>query len=83
MACTIRASSSAPDFVPEKTGEDDWPLGFYYIKTSKVEELNPPYIKEAERIVYRANHRFGLVYLEIQLKDGNNAAIEIVPWFLL
>lgn len=69
--------------VTEKTGEDDWPLGFYYIKTSKVEEENPPYMKEAAKITYRANHRFGIVYMEVLLKDGNRAAVEVVPWFLL
>lgn len=69
--------------VTEKTGEDDWPLGFYLIKTSKVEEENPPYMKEASKITYRANHRFGLVYIEIELKDGNTAAVEILPWHLL
>ena len=69
--------------VTEKTGEDDWPLGFFYIKTSKVEEENPPYMKEAAKVSYRANHRFGLVYIEVELKDGNTAAVEILPWHLL
>ncbi|MFN8321026.1 MAG: hypothetical protein U0T74_00085 [Chitinophagales bacterium] len=69
--------------VTEKTGVDEWPLGFYYIKTSKVEEIDPPSIKEADHIIYRANHKFGLVYAEIHLKDGNTASISLLPWFLM
>ncbi len=70
--------------ITEKTGQDDWPMGFMYIKTSKVEQLLPPTDKTAEKITFRANHKFGLVYIELQLKNGGGtASIDIVPWFLL
>jgi hypothetical protein len=69
--------------ITEKTGVDEWPLGFYYIKTTKVEEINPPNVTDADRIVYRANHKFGLVYAEVHFKNGNTASISLLPWFLL
>ncbi|MCG3166146.1 MAG: hypothetical protein POELPBGB_01922 [Bacteroidia bacterium] len=70
--------------ITEKTGQDDWPMGFMYIKTTKVEQLLPPTDKTAEKITFRANHKFGLVYIELQLKNGGGtASIDIVPWFML
>lgn len=78
--------------ITEKTGEDDWPFGFYYIKTSKVEqELIPPedeivepgYSIKLDKITYRANHKFGLVYIEIKLDNGPTISLDIYPWFLM
>lgn len=70
--------------ITEKTGQDDWPMGFMYIKTTKVEQLLPPDDKTAEKITFRANHKFGLVYIELQLKNGGGtASIDIIPWFML
>lgn len=50
--------------VTEKTGLDDWPYGFMYIKTIKVEEDLPTNSYGVTHVTYRANHRFGLVYIE-------------------
>lgn len=50
--------------VTEKTGLDDWPYGFMYIKTIKVEEDLPANSYGVTHVTYRANHRFGLVYIE-------------------
>lgn len=70
--------------ITEKTGQDDWPMGFMYIKTTKVEQMLPPTDKTAEKITFRANHKFGLVYIELQLKNGGGtASIDIIPWFML
>ena len=69
--------------VTEKTGLDDWPMGMLYIKTSKVEEVMPANDKTASKITFRANHKFGLVYVEVQLKNGQTATINIIPWFML
>lgn len=69
--------------VTEKTGLDDWPFGFFNIKTIKVEEVDPPNVKDASKIVFRANHKFGLVYAELQMRDGTVLNIELIPWFLL
>ncbi len=69
--------------VTEKTGQDDWPMGFLYIKTSKVEHYLPESDQVASKITYRANHKFGLVYIEVELKNGSTATMDIFPWFML
>jgi hypothetical protein len=51
--------------ITEKTGLDEWPLTpWFYIKTSKIEENVPSNPYNISKITYRANHRFGLVFLE-------------------
>lgn len=70
--------------VTEKTGSDDWPLGFMYIKTSKVDFQYPPEVPFVDKITIRANHKFGIVYLEIKFKGvGTPAKIDFIPWFLI
>ncbi len=69
--------------ITEKTGQDDWPFGFFLIKTQKVEQQVASDDPLVHHIVYRVNHKFGLVYLEYEFKDGTNLAIEVIPWFLL
>lgn len=69
--------------ITEKTGVDDWPYGFYYIKTSKIETVCPADDPVMQKITYRANHKFGLVYIELQLKNGKVIKTDIFPWFLL
>lgn len=57
--------------ITEKTGLDDFPLTpFFYIKTSKIEQNAPADDPVISKVIYRINHRFGLVYVEYQLKDG-------------
>ena len=52
-----------------KSSEDDFPYGFMYIKTTTVEsDINTGGIRKA---VYRANHKFGIVYVELTLEDGS------------
>lgn len=58
--------------VTERTNQDDFPYGFYNIKTIKVEE--DPKIPGIKNIVYRVNHKFGLVWLEIEMEDGSKAS---------
>lgn len=69
--------------VTEKTNQDDWPFGFFLIKTVKVEQQVASDDPLLDYIVYRANHKFGLVYLEFAFQDGTNLAIDVIPWFLL
>jgi len=66
--------------VTEKTGQDDWPFVFFDIKTSKIEQETLPEDELVERIVYRVNHKFGLVYLELQLRSGESVKADIVGW---
>ena len=58
--------------VTERTDQDDFPYGFYDIKTIKVEE--DPKIPGIKNIVYRVNHKFGLVWFEIEMEDGSKAS---------
>ncbi|MFH1196890.1 MAG: hypothetical protein V1720_14410 [bacterium] len=58
--------------VTERTDQDDFPFGFYNIKTIKVEE--DPMIPGIKNIVYRVNHKFGLVWFEIEMEDGSKAS---------
>jgi hypothetical protein len=58
--------------VTERTDQDDFPFGYYYIKTIKVEE--DPKIPGIKNITYRVNHKFGLVWFEIEMEDGSKAS---------
>lgn len=69
--------------ITEKSTVDDWPLSFWYIKTTKIEQELPESDELAKKITYRANHKFGLVYMETELKIGLTAKMQIVPFFLL
>lgn len=71
--------------VTENSGSDDWPFGLYYIKTIKVEQttFNPIMGALVSKITYRANHKFGLVYMEATMKNGNTMKISIYPWFMM
>lgn len=64
--------------VTEKTGLDDWPFGFMYIKTTKVEESNPG-IEGVSKVIFRANHRFGLIYVEYVLLNGVSVKLYLYP----
>jgi hypothetical protein len=60
--------------VVEKTGQDDYPYGFFLIKVVKVEE-NPSYLKAGgiTKITYIANHKYGLVGVVFTFDDGTTA----------
>jgi len=66
--------------VTEKTGLDEWPFVFWYIKTSKIEQETLPEDDLVERVIYRVNHKFGLVYMELQLRSGEKVKADIVGW---
>ena len=51
-----------------KSTDDDYPYGFYLIKTVTVEQDSR--IPGVEKIIYNANHRFGLVGVDIEMEDG-------------
>ncbi|MFP4544880.1 MAG: hypothetical protein ACLFQU_11660 [Candidatus Kapaibacterium sp.] len=69
--------------VTEKTGVDDWPIGFMNIKTIKIEQDMPAGDDYPQKVIYRANHKFGIVYMETILKDGTSIKVDILPFFLL
>lgn len=65
--------------VVEKNPEEDWDLSFWRVKTIKVEEVdaNDPLIG---KITYVGNHKFGLVGLIVEFKDGRKIITTILPW---
>ncbi len=71
--------------VTERTDSDDWPFTMFYIKTIKVEqtEFSDIWDSVIEKLVFRANHKFGLVYIEATLKNGKVIKVDIVPWHMV
>ena len=67
--------------ITEKNGLDEWPLVFWKIKTQKIEET--PDIPGVKKIIYRANHKYGLVYMEFILNDDTSVKIDLTPWAML
>ena len=56
--------------VTAKSDVDDFPYGFYNIKTMTIEgagRFNPA----IKNVKYRVNHRFGLVYTTVVLQNGS------------
>ena len=56
-----------------KSTVDEYPYGFYNIKVMTVEQDSR--IPGVEKILYRANHKFGLVEVEIVMEDGTSTHI--------
>ena len=69
--------------VTEKTGVDDWPYGFYYIKTSKVEYNAPAGDPVLSKVTFRVNHKFGLVYLKAEGKNGKTLELSLFPYYVM
>lgn len=69
--------------ITEKTGLDDWPYSFWNIKTSKVEYNAPASDPVLDKVTFRVNHKFGLVYLKAEGKDGRVLEMDLFAWFLL
>lgn len=59
--------------VTERTDQDDFPYGLMLIKTIKVEQDSR--IPGISKFIFRLNHKFGLVYVEIVMEDGTSAYI--------
>jgi len=58
--------------VTQKSSTDDFPYGFMNIKVVTVEQDSR--IPGVKKIVYKANHKFGLVHVEVFLEDGSTAS---------
>lgn len=61
---------------------EDWSLGFWEIKTMRVEQETPndPITK---KITYIGNHKYGFVGLIVEAKDGKIFEVTILPWSVL
>jgi hypothetical protein len=67
--CEKAAGGTFTRTVTAKSNEDDFPYGYYYIKTMTIEE--PGRNAAIKKIIYRTNHRFGLVHATVVLQDGS------------
>ena len=65
--------------VVSKTGVDDYPYGFYLIKTIQVESnrLGLRSATGVSKITYIANHKFGMVGLKVTFTDGSSAIFPV------
>jgi hypothetical protein len=63
--------------VTQKSTEDDFSYGFYMIKTITVEQDSR--IPGIQKIVYKFNHKFGLVAAEVVAEDGSNISSLFYP----
>jgi hypothetical protein len=61
--------------VTQKSTTDDYPYGFLYIKTITVEQDSR--IPGIKKIVFKANHKFGLVYVQLVLEDGSSIGSDL------
>jgi hypothetical protein len=67
--------------VTYKSTEDEYELGFIYIKIMKIEQkMNDGVI---DKITYYANHKFGLVGIRVDMINGKGGLIRIFPWAVL
>ncbi len=57
--------------------QDDFPYGLLMIKTITIEQDSR--IPGVRKITYRANHRFGLVFVEALLEDGTRLGTYLYP----
>jgi len=62
--------------VISKSNVDEYPYGFWLIKVMKVEE-SPSVIPGVSKMVYVANHKFGIVGLEVTYDDGTTSTYTI------
>lgn len=64
--------------VVSKTGVDDYPYGFYLIKTIQV-ETTPIDMKSGgvEKITYIANHKFGMVGVKVDFDDASSVTFPV------
>ena len=65
--------------VVSKTGVDDYPYGFYLIKTIQVESnrLGLRSATGVSKITYIANHKFGMVGVKVTFTDGSSSIFPV------
>ncbi len=63
--------------VTYKSEDDDYPVGFWLIKVFRTEEVSEDPL--VEKITYITNHKFGLVGMELLMKDGTKREIQVWP----
>ncbi len=63
--------------VTSKSTTDDYPVGFYLIKVSKIEETKEDVF--VDKVTYITNHKFGLVGVIIKTKNGKTMQLGLIP----
>jgi hypothetical protein len=63
--------------VVSKSTVDDYPLGFFNIKVTRVEETKEDLL--LDKITYIANHKFGLVGVIVKSKNGKHIEMSVFP----
>lgn len=63
--------------VTTKSTTDDFPFGMMYIKAMTIEQNSR--IPGVSKIVYKANHKFGLVYMQLIPESGSSGSMYIFP----
>ena len=63
--------------VTQKSTTDDYYYGMMLIKTITVEQDSR--IPGISKIIYKFNHKFGIVYVEAVAQDGTKAGMQIYP----
>jgi hypothetical protein len=63
--------------VIQKSEEDDFDWGYFYIKVITVEQDSR--IPGIKNIIYKFNHKFGLVYIEANAEDGSRFSTYVTP----
>ena len=63
--------------VVAKSDKDDFQWGMMYIKTITIEQnAIAPGVK---KYIFRANHKFGLVFVEVLMEDGTSTGMYVYP----
>lgn len=63
--------------VTRRSTEDDYPVAFWLIKVIEVEETSDDPL--VEKITYYANHKFGMVGVEMIMENGKTIGVGILP----
>lgn len=74
---TYKGGNGIERKVIHKSTEDEYSYGFFDIKVIKVEE-SPATFTGVKKIVYIANHKFGLVGIEVTLDDNTTKSFGIL-----
>lgn len=59
--------------ITEKSDQDVYPYGLYYIKVTTVEQTDTR-MAGVKKVVFKANHKFGLVNVAMVADDGSTAS---------
>lgn len=71
---TYKGASGYKREVVSKSTEDDYSFGFYLIKVLEIEE-SPCSVPGVKKLVYFANHKFGIVGAEVTYDDNTTMNI--------